>query len=83
MKKILFPLAVALCLAACTHEPRHVVLEPLPMQYGDTSRSPVPFAKDPTVIRLGNEYLMYYSVTAFVPDTLPGKTPPILSGWHT
>lgn len=83
MKKLFIPLVAALCLAACTREPGHVVLEPLPMQYGDTSRSPVPFAKDPTVIRLGDEYLMYYSVTAFAPDTLPGNTPPILTGWHS
>ncbi len=83
MNKIFLSLTAAICLVACAHKPMRVVLEPLPMQYGDTSRSPVPFAKDPTVIRLGNEYLMYYSVSAFVPDINPGKTPPILSGWHT
>lgn len=83
MKINVLPLVAAIFLAACAHEPGRVVLEPLPMQYGDTSRSPIPFAKDPTVIRLGDEYLMYYSVTAFAPDTLPGNTPPILTGWHT
>lgn len=83
MKINVLPLVAAIFLAACAHEPGQVVLEPLPMQYGDTSRSSIPFAKDPTVIRLGDEYLMYYSVTAFAPDTLPGNTPPILTGWHT
>ena len=75
MKKILFLAAAAIFMASCTPKPMKLVFEPLPMHYGDTSRSPIPFAKDPTVIRLGDEYLMYYSVTAFVPDTMPGKPP--------
>ena len=73
---------VVIGLSACSEKPMKVVLEPLPMQYGDTSRSPIPFAKDPTVIRHGDEYLMYYSVTAFEPDTLPGK-PPVFTNWHS
>lgn len=83
MKRILLlSLAAVIGLSACHEKPMKVVLEPLPMQYGDTSRSPIPFAKDPTVIRHGDEYLMYYSVTAFVPDTLPGK-PPVFTDWHS
>ena len=39
--------------------PRKVVLEPLEMRYGDTVRTGIPFAKDPTVIRLGKKYYMY------------------------
>ena len=82
MKKILFLAAAAIFMASCTPKPMKLVFEPLPMHYGDTSRSPIPFAKDPTVIRLGDEYLMYYSVTAFVPDTMPGK-PPVFTDWHS
>lgn len=83
MKNMLVPLMAAVCLASCSPTPMAVVLEPLPMRYGDTSRSEIPFAKDPTVIRLGDAYLMYYSVAAFVPDTVRVKTPPVLTGWHT
>ena len=32
------------------------------MMYGDTSRTGVPFSKDPHVINFGGRYLMYYSV---------------------
>ena len=42
MKKkigLLCGLAWVLCLASCGHKPMKVVLEPLPMQYGDTSIS--------------------------------------------
>ena len=63
-------------------KPKKVVLEPMPMKYGDTSRSTTPFAKDPTVIRHGNEYLMYYSVTAFDPSP-DNSTPPKFDDWHT
>ena len=63
-------------------KPKKVVLEPMPMKYGDTSRSKTPFAKDPTVIRHGNEYLMYYSVTAFDPSP-DNSTPPKFDDWHT
>ena len=63
-------------------KPKKVVLEPLPMQYGDASRSKTPFAKDPTVIRHGDEYLMYYSVTAFDPEPDNSK-PPTFSDWHS
>lgn len=31
-------------------------------QYSDTTRMGVPYAKDPSVVRFGNRYLMYYSV---------------------
>jgi beta-xylosidase len=32
------------------------------MMYGDTSRSTLPFAKDPSVIRFGEHYFLYYSI---------------------
>jgi len=42
------------------------------MMYGDTSRGPLPFAKDPAVVRLGEQYFLYYSVR-------PGKG---VNGWR-
>lgn len=32
------------------------------MMYGDTSRTGVPFSKDPHVVKFGGRYLMYYSI---------------------
>jgi Beta-fructosidases (levanase/invertase) len=32
------------------------------MMYGDTSRTGIPFSKDPHVVNFGGRYLMYYSV---------------------
>lgn len=39
-----------------------VTFRQLSMRYGDTSRTETPCAKDPTVIRHGDRYLMYYSL---------------------
>ena len=76
-------LAWGLCLASCGHKPMKVVLEPLPMQYGDTSISrEYPFAKDPTVIHQGDRYLMYYSLTEFDPAPDNSK-PPKFDAWHS
>ena len=56
----LFALATAVCLSACAPKPMKVVLEPLPMRYGDNSKvKDYPFAKDPTVIHHGDQYFMY------------------------
>ena len=44
------------------------------MRYGDTERlgpQGYPFAKDPTVIRIGGRYLMYYSVCAYPKNKRP------------
>jgi predicted GH43/DUF377 family glycosyl hydrolase len=35
------------------------------MPWGDTSRLGRPFAKDPSVVRFGGRYLMYYSIPGF------------------
>lgn len=35
------------------------------MMFGDTSRRGVPYAKDPSVIRFGGRYLLYYSLPSF------------------
>jgi len=42
------------------------------MLWGDTSRLGRPFAKDPSVIRFGGRYLLYYSMPAF-PDQRPNN----------
>ena len=74
---------IVLCLSSCTPKPEKLVLEPLPMQYGDTSLSQeYPFAKDPTVIHHGDEYLMYYSLTEFDPNPDNSK-PPKFDAWHS
>lgn len=51
---------------------RIVPREPM-MKFGDLSRkgASLPFAKDPTVIRVKNRYLMYYSVCPYTPELLP------------
>ena len=62
--------------------PRKVVLEPLEMRYGDTVRTGIPFAKDPTVIRLRKKYYMYYSIPAYSPERLPRETAALQNGWN-
>ena len=39
--------------------------------FGDTTRHGRPFAKDPSVLRLGERYLMYYSVAPSTNQALP------------
>ena len=62
-----------------------ITFKPLPSQmlYGDETRlgKDRPFAKDPTVIRHGGRYFMYYSVCSYDKAHLPknfGKRP---NGW--
>lgn len=43
------------------------------MMFGDTSRSGMPFSKDPHVIRFNNKYLMYYSVPPYSDANNPVK----------
>ena len=69
-EKLIVALAAAMfsAVAACAARPcRDVRFSPLgvgTMLYGDPVHlvGGQPFAKDPTVIRLGGRYLMYYSV---------------------
>lgn len=63
-------------------KPRKVVFEPTSMRYGDTTRSTLPFAKDPTVIRLGKRYLMYYTIQAYEQDKRPAVLAPQQEGWN-
>ena len=50
---------------------RKVMTETPPMYWGDTSRIGRPFAKDPSVIRVGGRYLMYYSMPPAADKNLP------------
>lgn len=71
--------------AACANSPeprlaKSVTFRPLPqtMVYGDPVRTHAgkPFAKDPTVIRHGGRYLMYYSVMGYEKANCPpGQRP--------
>lgn len=45
------------------------------MMFGDTSRTGVPFAKDPYVIRFQGKYLMYYSIPPYKDASNP------VQGW--
>ena len=79
----LFALATAVCLSACAPKPMKVVLEPLPMRYGDNSKvQEYPFAKDPTVIHHGDGYFMYYSLMPFDPAPQDNSKPPKFNDWH-
>ena len=57
--------------------------EPLPgigvKPWGDTDRIGRPFAKDPSVIRFNDRYLMYFSICPFAKDRLPAGTKK--NGW--
>ena len=76
-------LILAICLSACAPKPMKVVLEQLPMQYGDNSKvKDYPFAKDPTVIHHGDQYYMYYSLMPFDPTPQDNSKPPKFNDWH-
>lgn len=47
---------------------------PPPTYFSDTSRLGRPFAKDPSVVRFGGRYLMYYSIP-------PAADPRSMTGW--
>ena len=79
-KIIILAAAVALCLSSCGPKIQKVTLEPMPMLHGDSSRTVLPFSKDPTVIRKGNEYMMYYSIKSYEKTVSPE---PAHNGWDT
>jgi len=79
--------ALSVCVTVCggvrgAAQPKRVTLEPLPMRFGDTSRTFEPFAKDPTVIRHGGRYLMYYSLPGYDKGKRPANEPKENFGWH-
>lgn len=43
------------------------------MYFGDTSRTGVPFAKDPHVVKFQGRYLMYYSIPPYKDQSNPAK----------
>jgi len=49
-----------------------------PMRFGDETRLGRPFSKDPSVIRLGDRYLMYFSLPPFAANLAPAVAP---RGW--
>jgi beta-xylosidase len=49
-----------------------------PMRYGDETRLGRPFSKDPSVIRFGDRYLMYFSLPPFATNLAPADAP---KGW--
>ncbi len=49
-----------------------------PMRYGDETRLGRPFSKDPSVIRFGDRYLMYFSLPPFATNLAPANAP---KGW--
>ena len=54
------------------------VMQTPPMYFGDTDRTGRPFAKDPSVVRFGGRYLLYYSVAAWEKNLAPLDAP---RGW--
>lgn len=73
---------LSLPVAASDRNPvRKVSFEPLEMHFGDSLRTGFPFSKDPTVIRQGKYYYMYYSVQAYSKDRKP--SPDIPDSWHS
>ena len=61
--------------------PRTVILTPLEMKYGDDTRTGIPFAKDPTVIRKGSTYLMYYTVAGYDASHKPANPAYLQAGY--
>jgi len=49
-----------------------------PMMWGDSTRLGRPFAKDPSVIRFGGRYLLYYSMAPWAKELAPPNAP---RGW--
>jgi predicted GH43/DUF377 family glycosyl hydrolase len=54
------------------------VMQTPPMYFGDSDRTGRPFAKDPSVVRFGGRYLLYYSVAAWEKNLAPLDAP---RGW--
>lgn len=48
------------------------------MHFGDTTRLGRPFSKDPSVIRFGGRYLLYFSLPPWAKELAPPEAPP---GW--
>lgn len=66
-----------------TPQEKNVSAVPTAMLYGDESRTELPYAKDPTVIRKGDYYYMYYSVKEYEESKNPGNLMSGQAGWHS
>jgi len=84
--KFIIPLLAALLLAPLAglhatpsadqyHQPGATIPR---MFFGDKTRIGQPFAKDPSVIRFGGHYLMYFSLPPFAKELAPTNAP---RGW--
>jgi sucrose-6-phosphate hydrolase SacC (GH32 family) len=73
------PAILLLFMAAPACPAAAAVARPAPkMMFGDADRTGRPFAKDPSVIRFGGRYLMYYSVAPYTRERAPADAP---KGW--
>lgn len=70
--------AAGIAAAAGAGEPAVNPVLNAPMRYGDETRLGRPFSKDPSVIRLGDRYLMYFSLPPFATNLAPANAP---KGW--
>lgn len=61
---------------------KKVFAEPTEMRYGDPSRHDYLFAKDPTVIRIGKFYYIYYSLDPFDAEKRPAGINDEVANWH-
>ena len=59
-----------------THSPG--ALQNPPMKWADDTRLGRPHAKDPSVVRFGSRYLMYFSLPPFAKERAPANAP---KGW--
>ncbi|MEA3211557.1 MAG: hypothetical protein QOE70_4614 [Chthoniobacter sp.] len=83
MRLVLFLLAVVLLatqavLHAADIQRGPAVLKPMLFKWADNTRLGQPFSKDPSVIRFGGRYLMYFSLPPFAKEMAPANAP---RGW--
>jgi len=62
----------------CVGQAQSVESDALAMKWADTTRVGRPYSKDPSVIRFGDRYLMYFSLPPFDPALAPANAP---DGW--
>lgn len=65
-----FALSVSAGILTAQHSGQSSLKE---MMYGDTSRTGLPFSKDPHVISFKGRYLMYYSIPSHKDKDVPGQ----------
>ena len=78
---ILTAIFALLCSGCGETAPATVILESTSMLYADSVRTQAPFAKDPTVVHVGDRYLMYYSAREYEEGRKSAS--PGFEGWHS